>query len=233
MAGNRQLDDLCALYAEKSEPELLALYAQHEDLTDVAQEALQQVMRERRISPPVQPVSAAETIDEEPNDGDVKAMRIDLEEDETVVPWIDDPIRMNEAIRLLTEAEIPFRAAHYGERESGSGRSYRVQSVLGLVVKKKDEAAATELLQKKMNLAPWLAEADVAEDLESWIVLGIYSRNEAARLATALGAAAVSYAWNDGRDDTSLDESEVRIEVHMKRWDEAHALAEQALSTAS
>jgi hypothetical protein len=50
MGLDGQMERLCALYDEKSDDELQAMYADRDDLTEVAQEALAQTMHGRGLA---------------------------------------------------------------------------------------------------------------------------------------------------------------------------------------
>ncbi|QMV18713.1 hypothetical protein GOB94_08485 [Granulicella sp. 5B5] len=221
MAANRQLEDLCALYAERSEPELLALYEQHEDLTDLAQQALQQVMHERGIAAP-QPAAAQPELPAEDPTGSAA-----LAADEICIFTFSDAFQLGEALRILQRQEVLCRTINWDEvspRDDGGPMR------LGLIVKRADAAKAKQALQQAMNLYPAAKGAEPFEALADFAQVGIFLRDDALLVAHALGAAGVSYVWNDSRDDDTMGEDEVILEVRPQLLDEAHQIAQQALT---
>ena len=231
MAGNRQLDDLCALYAEKSEPELLALYAQHEDLTDVAQQALAQVMQDRRIVAPslavpevTGPVGATDAGEE--------FVSQPLDADEVCIFTFTDAFQASEALRLLKNEQIVCRIVNWDElkpRTDPGGPPMR----LGMVVTRTDAAQAKHVLQQAMNLFPPAEGVDAFEELTGMMLVGVFAREDALLVAHALGSDGVSYLWSDDREDPEADTDHVQIQVNAPQLDHAHQLAERALSAAS
>lgn len=221
MALDREFQQLIDVYSDRSDAELLSLHENRDDLTDLAQQALAQVIKERGLSvtgvPVAEPVqSHADVVDEA------------LDEDEVELQTFDDAFRLNEALRLLTQAEIPHRVVNWDElRPQASGSRGMLQ--LGLIVGKDDDAQARRLLQAEMKLFPHAEGSDVVGDPEGMTLLGVLSRPDALLVAHALGNAGVSYVWNDGRDDMTLEEEEIRLEVHGKKLESAHTLAKRAL----
>ena len=226
MALNRQLEDLCAVYAEKSEPELLALYEQREDLTEIAQEALTQVMRERRIAAPHVMSEPVEPQDEE------RIQQAALAADDVCIYTFDDAFQLREALNLLEQQDIGCRMVNWDELAPIQGDA-RPRMRLGLIVKRQDAATAKQILQQAMNLFP-PAEGDDTFDISDALgQVGTFARADALVVAHALGSAGVSYRWNDSRDDETLAEDEVLIETGTDLQDEAHQIAQQALAQLS
>lgn len=222
MAANRQMDDLCALYAGKSEPELLALYQQHEDLTDLAQQALLQVMQQRGIAAPqAEPVAPPL-----PNTADADIADF-LAPEELCIFTFSDAFQLGEALRVLEHHEILCRTVNWDEvaprDEAGPMR-------LGLVIQRPDAPAARQALQRAMNLFPAAESAQPLEAFADLAQVGIFHRPDALLVAHALGSAGVSYVWTDSRDDDTMGEEEIILEVRPHLLDEAHTLAQQALA---
>ena len=221
MAANRQLEDLCALYEQKSEPELLALYAQRDDLTDLAQQALAQVMHQRRIAAPT---AAAEETPAAPDADQPRG----LAADEVCLFTFSDAFQASEALRLLEHNDIPCRMVNWDElqpRSDSGGPPMR----LGLVVPRPDAEHAKRILQQAMNLFPPAEGHDDFDALDGLMLVGVFARQDALRVAHALGSDGVSYLWSDDREDPAAETDDVQIQVHGTRLDHAHQLAEAAL----
>ena len=216
MGLDRQLEELCRVYNERSDAELLSMHENRDDLTELAQDALAQVMRERRLS--VSGVPVPKLMQSHATAEEV------LKEDEVELQTFDDAFRLNEALRLLTEAEVPHRVLNWDEIDANASASRGRAMSLGLVVGRQDEARAQKLLQEKMKLFPQ-AEGDDFPAEDSFSVLDIFPREEALRVAQAFGSAGISYIWTDGRQYALLDETEVRIEVYASSLDEAAEIA--------
>ncbi len=231
MAGNRQLDDLCALYTEKSEPELLALYAQHDDLTDVAQQALTQVMKYRGIVAPTLAEPEFAALGDTPDASEELVSRA-LDADEICIFTFSDAFQAGEALRLLKNEQIACRIVNWDElrpRTDPGGPPMR----LGMVVGRSDAAQAKHVLQQAMNLFPPAEGGDAFEDLSGMMLVGVFEREDALLVAHALGSDGVSYLWSDDREDPEADTDHVQIQVNAQQLNHAHQLAEQALSAAS
>ena len=224
MAANRQLEDLCALYEQKSEPELLALYAQRDDLTDLAQQALEQVMRQRHIAAPT---AAAEEASSAPDAEQPRG----LAADEVCLFTFSDAFQASEALRLLEQHDVPCRMVNWDElrpRSESGGPPMR----LGLVVSRPDAEQAKRILQKAMNLFPPAEGHDDFADfdaLDGFLLVGVFARQDALRVAHALGFHGVSYLWSDDREDPAAETDDVQIQVHGTRLDHAQQIAEAAL----
>ena len=222
MAFDRELANFLDVYNDRSDAELLILHENRDDLTDLAQQALAQVLKERSLSvtgvPVAQPLANHSTLAEEA-----------LDADEAELQTFDDAFRLNEALRLLTHAEIPHRVVNWDEINPRSAAS-RGMLQLGLIVGREDEAQARKLLQQKMKLFPQAEGTDSVDDPKGMTLLGVMSRLNALVVAHALGSAGISYVWSDGRDDMTLEEQEIRLEVQAQRLEEAHILAEQTLA---
>ena len=105
MSLDGQMEKLSALYAEKSDGELLDLYERRDGLTEMAQQALAGVMRERRLSAAADSglgaVGEAEAVGAEAEDS--------VEEGEVLAYLFHDAFEAREAIRVMREAGIAHR----------------------------------------------------------------------------------------------------------------------------
>ena len=102
MSLDGQLEKLGALYAEKSDGELLDLYERRDGLTEMAQQALAGEMRQRRLTPGG---AGAEVVAEA--GGDEVEDRV--EAGEVLAYLFHDAFEAREAIRTMTEAGIAHR----------------------------------------------------------------------------------------------------------------------------
>jgi hypothetical protein len=226
MSLDGQLEKLGALYAEKSDGELLDLYEQRDGLTEMAQQALAGVMRERRLS--TQPVfGTQETESVAPyEDGDDT-----VGTGEVLAYLFHDAFQAREAIRTLTEAGIEHRMLdwHVVQPERPP---HPMGLDLGLVVARSDLQAANEVLKQKLGLFPDPVREDGPEDGESMVVLSMYERGEALVAARALGEAKMSYLWRDGSEEGSdlPDGETVAIEVNAADVERATQVVEDALA---
>jgi hypothetical protein len=223
MALDRELTNFLDVYNDRSDAELMALHENRDDLTDLAQQALAQVMRERKLSVTGVPVA------ESPQDHSAAAGGA-LDPDEVELQTFDDAFRLNEALRLLTAAEIPHRVVNWDEIMPAR-RNARGMLQLGLIVGKQDLAQAKKLLQAEMKLFPATAEGDYVgeEDEDGFTLLGILSRAQALRVAQAFGTEGISFIWTDAREVFTLDEEQVSIEVYKKSVERARELIEKTL----
>jgi len=226
MSLDGQLEKLSALYAEKSDGELLDLYEQRDGLTETARQALAGVMRERRLSTPAvaggyEP--AQEMGGEEEEDH--------VEAGEVLAYLFHDAFQAREAIRTLTEAGIEHRmldwhVVHPEMTMSQTGLD------LGLVVARGDLQRTLAVLKENLGLFPGPEGDDAPEDGESMVVLSMYERGEALVAARALGEAKMSYLWRDGSEQGSdlPDEETVAIEVNSADVERAARVVEDALA---
>ncbi len=226
MGLDGQLEKLGALYAEKSDGELLDLYEQRHGLTEMAQQALAGVMRERRLN--TQPVFGAQ---------ETEAVAAYDEGDDTVgsgevlAYLFHDAFQAREAIRTLTEAGIEHRmldwhVVHPEMTVSQTGLD------LGLVVGRADLRSTNEVLKEKLGLFPDPEGKDEPEDGDSMTVLSMFERADALVAARALGEAKMSYLWRDGSEQGSdlPDEETVAIQVNSADVERAGQVVEDALA---
>jgi hypothetical protein len=226
MGLDGQLEKLGALYAEKSDGELLDLYEQRHGLTEMAQQALAGVMRERRLN--TQPVFGAQ---------ETEAVAAYDEGDDTVgsgevlAYLFHDAFQAREAIRTMTEAGIEHRmldwhVVHPEMTVSQTGLD------LGLVVGRADLRSTNEVLKEKLGLFPDPEGKDEPEDGDSMTVLSMFERADALVAARALGEAKMSYLWRDGSEQESdlPDEETVAIQVNSADVERAGQVVEDALA---
>jgi hypothetical protein len=226
MSLDGQLEKLGALYAEKSDGELLDLYEQRDGLTEMAQQALVGVMRERKLS--TQPVFGVQEPElavsyEEGDDT--------LGSGEVLAYLFHDAFQAREAIRTLTEAGIEHRMLDWHVVQPERPVS-QTGLDLGLVVTRADLQSTNEVLKEELGLFPEPEGDDAPEDGDSMVVLSMYERGEALVAARALGEAGVTYMWRDGRDAGSElpDEETVAIWVNAADVERATQVVEDALA---
>ena len=227
MSLDGQLEKLGALYAEKSDGELLDLYEQRDGLTEMAQQALAGVMRERRLSShavagayePAQEISGEEGEDR-------------VEAGEVLAYLFHDAFEAREAIRTMTEAGIAHRMLDWHVVQPEMTVS-QTGVDLGLVVGRSDAQRTMVVLKEKLGLFPGAEDEGAPEDGESMVVLSMFERGEALVAARALGEAGMTYLWRDGRDHTGElpDDETVAIEVRAADMERATQVVEDALAT--
>ena len=226
MSLDGQMEKLGALYAEKSDGELLDLYEQRDGLTEMAQQALAGGMRQRRLDTNapfgVQEPELAVAYDE--GDDTVGAS-------EVLAYLFHDAFQAREAIRTLTEAGIEHRMLdwHVVHPEM---TPYQNGLDLGLVVAQADLQSTLGVLKEQLGLFPGAEGEDAPEDGDSMAVLSMYERGEALAAARALGEAKMSFLWRDGSEHGSdlPDEETVAIEVNSADVERATQVVEDALA---
>ena len=225
MSLDGQLEKLGALYAEKSDGELLDLYEQRGGLTEMAQQALAGVMRERRLN--TAGGAGAEVIAEA--GGDEVEDRV--EAGEVLAYLFHDAFQAREAIRTLTEAGIAHRMLDWHVVEPERPVSQNGLD-LGLVVAQSDLESTVGVLKEQLGLFPGAEGEDSQEDGDSMAVLSMYERGEALVAARALGLAKMSFLWRDGSEHGSdlPDEETVAIEVNSADVERATQVVEDALA---
>lgn len=218
MSLDGQMEKLSALYGEKSDGELLALYEKREGLTDMAQQALAGVMRERGLAAPG--AMAAEPLGVEGPSGET------VGEDEGLIYMFHDAFEAREAKRHMREEGIAHRMLDWHEVEPEMERSPTGLD-LGLVVRRVDAQRTVQVLKESLGLFPGPETARVGE-ADEFVVLSMFDREEALVAAGALGREGMTYLWRDGRDDTAglPDEETVAIEVRAEDVDRATRVVE-------
>ncbi len=223
MSLDGQLEKLGALYAEKSDGELLDMYEQRESLTQLAQQALASVMRERRLHPGSSPgVEAQPETGTQPEDS--------LAEGDVLVYLFHDAFEAREAIRTMREAAIAHRMLDWHVVNPEMQVS-QTGVDLGLVVAQADLQRTRAVLKENLGLFPE-PEEFAQEAGEALAVLSMFERAEALVAARALGEAGMTYLWRDGRDHVGElpDEETVAIEVKASDVERAAQLVEDALA---
>jgi hypothetical protein len=227
MSLDGQMEKLSALYDEKSDGELLDLYEQRGGLTEMAQQALAGVMRQRHLSG--QGGTGVAEPAQESTGGDVEEDT--LEQGEVMAYLFHDAFQAREAIRVLTEAGIEHRMLdwHVVQPEM---KPYPNGLDLGLVVARSDQQRTAQVLKEELGLFPGAEGEDAPEDGDSMAVLSMYERGEALVAARALGEARMSYLWRDGSEGGSdlPDEETVAIEVNSEDVERATQVVEDALA---
>ena len=219
------MEKLGALYDEKSDGELLALYERRDGLTEMAQQALAGVMRERRLS--TAGGGGAALVDEAGGD----EVEDRLEAGDVLAYLFHDAFQAREAIRTLTEAGIGHRMLdwHVVQPERPADPS---GLDLGLVVAQADLQSTLGVLKEQLGLFPDAEGEDGPEDGDSMAVLSMYERGDALVAARALGEAKMSFLWRDGSEHGSdlPDEETVAIEVNSADVERATQVVEDALA---
>jgi len=233
--------ELATIYATQTEAELLRLYETRDDLTDAAQEALSQVMRERHLTPPslsvpFQPVP--DSLPGNPLATPVTPDQLDqqLNEGEACLYVFDDAFQANAAIRLMNEAGIPHRMADWNKLRGETSAS-RYGFLLAMIVDRMELPRASAVLEEKLKLAiPAAAGAEqAAEPLSDLVVLAFYDHEEityALRAAEALANGGITYLWRDGRDSPEglPNPDTIALEVRSASLEQAQNLLDQAPS---
>ncbi len=220
------MEKLSALYEEKSDGELLDLYEQRDGLTEMAQQALLGVMRQRKLD------THAPFGVQEPELGAEDAVEAEaLDAGEVLAYLFHDAFQAREAIRTLTEAGIEHRMLdwHVVHPEM---KPYPNGLDLGLVVAQTDLQSTLGVLKEQLGLFPGAEGEDALEDGDSMAVLSMYERGEALVAARALGEAKMSYLWRDGSEHGSdlPDGETVAIEVNSADVERATQVVEDALA---
>ncbi len=226
MSLDGQMEKLGALYAEKSDGELLGLYEQRDGLTEMAQQALLGVMRQRKLD-----THAAFGVQEPELSGSDEVEEDTLEDGEVLAYLFHDAFQAREAIRTLTEAGIEHRMLdwHVVHPERPP---YQNGLDLGLVVAQADLQSTLGVLKEQLGLFPGAEGEDSQEDGDSMAVLSMYERGEALVAARALGQAKMSFLWRDGSEHGSdlPDGETVAIEVNSVDVERATQVVEDALA---
>lgn len=226
MNVEREVERLAAVYAENSDEQLLAMYDRREDLTDVAQEALAQVMKARGVVPkstvahsPADSVVALEERAEELQDP--------LDPDEVCVWNFDDVFQLQEALRILDNTGIEQRVVNWNE--FARPNSVTRPTYLGLVVWREDLERAKGILQEKLALFPPQEPEETFEYVLGFVPLGEFSRADAKAIADALGEGGFSYVWDDEMENSNVSSRSVSISVKGKREAKARDWLEEKL----
>lgn len=226
MSLDSQLGKLGALYAEKSDGELLGLYEQRDGLTELAQQALAAVMRERRLST-AEAAGPQETASEAGDEaGEDRVL-----DGEVLAYLFHDAFEAREAIRAMTEAGIAHRMLDWHVVDPKMTVSQTGVDV-GLVVGRAEARRTLEVLKERMGLFPEAEDGGGAGHEEPMAVLSMFERGEGLVAARALGEAGMTYLWRDGRDHVGElpDEETVAIEVRVGDMERATGLVEDALA---
>lgn len=224
MSLDGQLEKLGALYSEKSDGELLDLYDKRNGLTEMAQQALAGVMRERGLSGRVAAAAVASVGGEEEADS--------VGEDEGLLYMFTDAFEAREAMRHMREAGIAHRMLDWHGVEPEREASHTGLD-LGLVVRRGDARRAVLVLKEKLGLFPGPEMVgDGSGDGDGLVVLSMFDREEALAAAGALGRVGMTFLWRDGRDEASglPDEETIAIEVRAEDVDRAAKLVEETLA---
>lgn len=214
------MTDLSAVYAEKSDGELQDLFEKRDGLTEKAQAALAEVMRERGLSAAVGDADGDAV-------GEVSSVGEAVGEAEGLIYLFHDAFEAREAIRHMREAGIEHRMLDWHEVEPERAVSSTGLD-LGLVVRRVDGERAVRVLKETMGLFP--GPERIANDghADGMTVLSMFEREEGLVAARALGKAGITYLWRDGKDETAglPDEETVAIEVRAEDLERAERVVE-------
>jgi hypothetical protein len=224
MSLDGQLENLTALYAEKSDDELVRMHGGREDLTEVAQQALADVLRARGLE-----TRGAFAGQEPPRAGNGEGEEV-LAPGETLLYMFHDAFEAREAMRVLTEAEIAHRILDWHAVDPEQPVSYTGLD-LGLVAAKADAAGVIAVLREKLDLLPEGQSESDGSDGDAFQMISMFDRSDALVVARALGEGGFSFLWRDGREKgTDLPDGEtVAIEVPASSFAAASAVVEQKL----
>ena len=224
MSFDGQRDTLSAVYAEKSDGELLDLFQKSDGLTERAQQALAGVMRERGLGArEAEAGSAGAAVAGDLAGGD------EVGADEGLIYLFTDAFEAREAIRHMSEAGIAHRMLDWHGVEPERAVSFTGVD-LGLVVLRVDAERAVRVLREKLGLFPGPERTADAGHAEGLTVLSMFDREEGLAAARALGETGITYLWRDGRDEAAglPDEETVAIEVRAEDLERAGRVVEES-----
>jgi len=224
MDFERESNRLFQVYDEKSNDELLALHGNREDLTDVAQDALARVIKERGL--------VAAQVEAEAPSAEAAA------EGGALLWAFDDMFQANRAIQLLEEAQVKYWLVDLSKGGTVS-QQYQPVQWLQLMVEEQDFGAARKLLQQGMGLFPEAEveaphpDAGALDDLIGVLIFDAETEmSDGLAAAAALAKAGVTFVWHDGRDwpEGLADAMTVAIEVRQSSYERAQAIVEACLA---
>jgi hypothetical protein len=214
MNMDAELDRLAAMYAENDDETLLEMYDRRDDLTDLAQEALERVMKERGVVPAEHVEgSAAEAEEDEPeSEGET-----DLFPGEVGLWLFRDMFDARSAMDALTSAEIEHRMVDRSVMVSG-GLTPRPDARFLLVVFADDQSKAEAVLRQRMGMfqPQEVVGEDPFADLLGFVPLANGSREGGLKLARTLGEAGYSYVWDDSLDG-EFEGTRSHVAISVKR----------------
>lgn len=220
---------LLALYGDKDNDELLHLHQYKDDLTDIAQQALERVIKDRKLQTTVPDVTESKAV----TSGDNGVVS-----DNELLLWaFDDMFQANSATRILDEAGIEYRLEDLSNNGAAAARTRSV-AWLQVIVDQKDYEAARKLLQAAMRLFPVpeagapSANAEPLDDLVGVLIFDCETEmTEGLAAAQALAHAGISFLWHDGRDSPAglADGMTIAIEVRQASYERAAAIIEPAV----
>jgi hypothetical protein len=215
---DKQLEQLRALYGERNDRELLAMYEQREGLTETAQQALEQVMRERHLSANDTAATGAED-------------ELGVVDEAELLYIFDDAFQAREAIRHLTEAEVTHRVVDWYALHPELLEA-RSMLQLALLVPKDEQAHAVTVLRETLDLFPLDEEGVELNAIGELALVAMFDLANGLLAAQALGEAGISYFWRDGREETQdlPDAETVAIEVRASQLQRAVKLVEEKLA---
>ena len=227
MNVEREVERLAGVYAENSDEQLLEMYDRREDLTDVAQEALARVMKERGVV--AKPAGDQPRLDPVVEEESTSEATAPLDSDEVCVWTFDDAFNLGEALKRLERVGIEKRVMNWKEvypERATQGPPLE----LGLVIWRDDLPRVQSLLQDFVNVtAEQVEEGEALDYVLGFVPLGDFWRADAKAIADALGEGGFSYVWDDEMENSSRSGKTVSISVRRSREAKARALLEKKL----
>jgi hypothetical protein len=220
--GRRMMNDeerLQQLYDEKPDDVLVEMWANREDLTEMAQAALESVMRSRRL----------ETAREAQPEVAVPERVAGADEEYVSLFTFGDMFQARQAVELLEEAKIQYKPVN--QSQNAGITEWGTQSAqIEVLVTDQDYAAAVKVLHDGLGLFPQAemdapdADAGPLDDLVSVLMIDAETElQEGIAAARALAEKGVSFMWHDGRDfpEGLADAATVSIEVRSSAYKKA------------
>lgn len=222
----KELARLTAVYRDQPDSALLNLWDGRTSLTEVAQQALADVIQERGLEVEL----PADVLPEEPPPADEDSDEIAASE--ALLRSFSDTIDLNRVIESFKRAGVAWRIhdASVGQTATLGG----MKAIdLWLIVAKKDEPRARSLMFKALGIEDAATPAPSSDPLNDLGLFGLFERDEARTLADAFIDAGVSFCWFDPSDDPEASGMEhVMIYVHGSSFERARELADKVLPQA-
>ncbi len=219
---DREWQRLLALYADKADEELLELQERRDDLTELAQQALDRVMKERGLEAEVLETDGDALPDDE---AIVLGQPYRVNADEINLYYFNDPIRASIARDLLNSESVVHRmVVQESSKRDGMRGSYNAS--VTLIVPNDQQERARELLEREMALI--FDEGPVAaQEMEDDTVLGMFTKAQAVIITNALAERGISCST----DDSPREQTPVLISVPAEQLEEAFELMEEIAET--
>ncbi len=224
---------LRAFYADQTDGELLQLDSNRDGLTNVAGEALAEIMTQRGLTQTEadEASGAHEEMPEVP--AELGSREVFLYLGEALLDRFRDMFHLRKTIRALEEAEIGFRVVDRSRRDRTGWNGNEIAT--DLIVRETDVERAATLLREARRLSPEASDSSESRSsqgaADELSLLHSCERSEALRLVQELSGAGVSFLWRDGRADTELpDENTIAIEVYESQQERANDALQRWMS---